>query len=67
MGGHDLRHRDAKSVFFFRVEEGIAVEVDHAVCYATVAEALGDEFCYADYDLREVSICICRWLGGEVN
>ena len=38
--GHDFADGDAEGVVLFGVEEGVAVEVDHAVCDAAVAEAL---------------------------
>jgi hypothetical protein len=54
VGRHDFADGHAEGVFFFGVEERVAVEVNHTVCDAAVAEALGDEFCYADNDLGGV-------------
>jgi hypothetical protein len=39
-------------VVFFVVEEGHAVEPDHAVCYAAFAEAVADCFCDTYDNLR---------------
>lgn len=52
VGSHDLGDRDVKGVFFLCVEEGEAVEPNHAVCNAAFGEAGGDGFGGADDDLE---------------
>jgi hypothetical protein len=51
--GHCCGDWYVESVVFFVVEEGHAVEPDHAVCYAAFAEAVADCFCDAYYNLKK--------------
>lgn len=50
MRRHDLRHGYAKAMLVFVVEERKAIEPNHAVCDAAVAEAVTDGFCDANND-----------------
>jgi hypothetical protein len=50
---HGGGHGHVESVVFFVVEEGHAVEPDHAVCDAAFAEAIADCFCNAYDNLEE--------------
>jgi hypothetical protein len=49
-------------VVFFGVEERVAVEIDHPVCDATVAEPFRYSFRYADDDLGDELVCITQSL-----
>lgn len=52
VGGHDGADGDAEGVVLFVVEEGVAVEVDHAIRNTPMAEALADGFGHAHHDHR---------------
>jgi hypothetical protein len=51
LGGHDLRYGDVECVFFFIVEEWVAIEPNGSVGDTAMAEAFADGFCYPYYNL----------------
>jgi hypothetical protein len=59
---HAGGHGDVEGVVFFVVEEGHAVEPDHAVCDAAFAEAIADCFCNA-YDNLEQELVLVTDVG----
>ena len=54
-----MANRNTKGVFFFAVEERIAVQVDHAVCDSAMTKTFANCFCNThDYHCGE-NVCQC--------